>query len=186
MNQDIQVRNNEAQREARKRDKMERDLTQAKAELDARNSDIKNTQAQIDRYKAEKDKLDQQLREQRVRERYKKKKKNNTEQDRISRACFTDISAKEAQKRYSFEITTKLINYCKNQLQLLIFSELQFFIYRSIHYCMGRILIKRVPVSTAVASCRLSISNNGKKLTWPIAFCEKVICMRTEKLSIYM
>ncbi|GFR69515.1 cilia- and flagella-associated protein 58-like [Elysia marginata] len=66
LNQDIQVRNNEAQREARKRDKMERDLTQAKAELDARNSDIKNTQAQVERYKAEKDKLEQQLREQRV------------------------------------------------------------------------------------------------------------------------
>ncbi|GFO23865.1 cilia- and flagella-associated protein 58-like, partial [Plakobranchus ocellatus] len=66
LNQDIQVRNNEAQREARKRDKLERDLTQSKAELDARNSDIKNMQGQIDRYKAEKDKLDQQLREQRV------------------------------------------------------------------------------------------------------------------------
>ncbi|KAK3729105.1 hypothetical protein RRG08_005477 [Elysia crispata] len=66
LNQDIQVRNNEAQREARKRDKMERDLTQSKAELDARNSDIKNTQAQVERYKAEKDKLEQQLREQRV------------------------------------------------------------------------------------------------------------------------
>lgn len=66
MNQDIQVRNNEAQREARKRDKLERDLTQTKSELDGKNSDIRNMQTQIDRYKQEKDKLDQQLREQRV------------------------------------------------------------------------------------------------------------------------
>ena len=66
LNQDIQVRNNEAQRETRKRDKLERDLTQTKAELDSKNSEIKNMVGQIERYKVEKDKLDQQLREQRV------------------------------------------------------------------------------------------------------------------------
>jgi len=66
LNQDIQVRNNEAQRETRKRDKLERDLTQTKAELDSKNSEIKNMVGQIERYKVDKDKLDQQLREQRV------------------------------------------------------------------------------------------------------------------------
>jgi len=66
LNQDIQVKNNEAQREARKRDKLDRDLTQAKSELDGKNSEIKNMVGQIERYKIDKDKLDQQLREQRV------------------------------------------------------------------------------------------------------------------------
>jgi len=66
LNQDIQVKNNEAQREARKRDKLDRDLNQSKSELDAKNSEIKNMVTQIERYKVEKDKLDQQLREQRV------------------------------------------------------------------------------------------------------------------------
>ncbi|XP_059175369.1 cilia- and flagella-associated protein 58-like isoform X2 [Physella acuta] len=66
LNTDIQMRNNEAQREARKRDKLERDLTQAKAELDAKNSDIKKMVTQIEHYKEEKEILDQQLKEQRV------------------------------------------------------------------------------------------------------------------------
>ncbi|KAK0049011.1 cilia- and flagella-associated protein 58-like [Biomphalaria glabrata] len=66
LNTDIQMRNNEAQREGRKRDKLERDLTQAKADLDSKNSEIKKMQSQIEHYKEEKDILDQQLKEQRV------------------------------------------------------------------------------------------------------------------------
>ncbi|XP_064600239.1 cilia- and flagella-associated protein 58-like [Liolophura sinensis] len=66
LNQDIQVRNNEAQRENRKRDKMERELKQTKAELDARSSEIKTMQVQIERYKQDHSKLDQQLKEQRI------------------------------------------------------------------------------------------------------------------------
>uniref|UniRef100_A0A0B6ZHL9 Cilia- and flagella-associated protein 58 central coiled coil domain-containing protein n=1 Tax=Arion vulgaris TaxID=1028688 RepID=A0A0B6ZHL9_9EUPU len=66
LNQDIQVRNNEAQREARKRDKLDRDLAQTKSELEVKAADIKNLQSQIEKYKSEKDKLEQLLKEQRV------------------------------------------------------------------------------------------------------------------------
>lgn len=60
------MRNNEAQREARKRDKMEREMKQTKADLDAKSSEIKTMQTQIQKYKEEINKLEQQLREQRV------------------------------------------------------------------------------------------------------------------------
>lgn len=66
MTQDIQMRNNEAQRETRKRDKMEREMKQTKAELDAKASEIKTMQTQIQRYKEDIGKLEQQLKEQRV------------------------------------------------------------------------------------------------------------------------
>lgn len=45
---------------------MERELKQTKAELDARSSEIKTMQVQIERYKQDHSKLDQQLKEQRV------------------------------------------------------------------------------------------------------------------------
>jgi len=45
---------------------MERELKQAKADLDAKTGDIKNMQNQIGRYKEDIGKLEQQLREQRV------------------------------------------------------------------------------------------------------------------------
>lgn len=60
------MRNNEAQRETRKRDKMEREMKQTKAELDAKGSEIKTMQTQIQRYKEDIGKLEQQLKEQRV------------------------------------------------------------------------------------------------------------------------
>ncbi|KAJ8317337.1 hypothetical protein KUTeg_005241 [Tegillarca granosa] len=66
LTQDIQVRNNEAQRETRKRDKLERELKQAKADLDAKSGEIKTIQTQIGRYKEDIGKLEQQIKEQRV------------------------------------------------------------------------------------------------------------------------
>lgn len=66
LTQDIQMRNNEAQREARRKDKMERELKQSKADLDTRQSEIKNLQSSVERYKADVTKLEQQLKEQRI------------------------------------------------------------------------------------------------------------------------
>ena len=60
------MRNNEAQRETRKRDKMDREMKQTKAELEAKASEIKTMQTQIQRYKEDIGKLEQQLKEQRV------------------------------------------------------------------------------------------------------------------------
>ena len=60
------MRNNEAQRESRKRDKMDREMKQTKADLDAKNSEIKTMQTQIQRFKEDIGKLEQQLKEQRV------------------------------------------------------------------------------------------------------------------------
>ena len=60
------MRNNEAQRETRKRDKMDREMKQTKADLDSKNSEIKTMQTQIQRYKEDITKLEQQLKEQRV------------------------------------------------------------------------------------------------------------------------
>lgn len=66
LNQDIQMRNNEAQREGRKKDKMERELKQSKADLDAKNSEIKTMASQIEKFKLDIGRLEQQLKEQRV------------------------------------------------------------------------------------------------------------------------
>lgn len=60
------MRNNEAQRESRRRDKMEKELKQAKADYEAKNGEVKNLMGAIDRYKADVNKLEQQLKEQRV------------------------------------------------------------------------------------------------------------------------
>ena len=66
LNQDIQVRSNEVQRESRKKDKLERELKQSRAELDTKSSEIKTMQTSIDRYKQDITKLETQLKEQRV------------------------------------------------------------------------------------------------------------------------
>lgn len=66
LNQEIQVKNNEAQRESRKKDKMERELKQAKADLDAKTGEIKNLQGRVENYKGDISKLEQQMKEQKV------------------------------------------------------------------------------------------------------------------------
>lgn len=66
LNQEIQVKNNEAQRESRKKDKMERELKQAKADLDAKTGEIKNLQGRVENYKSDISKLEQQMKEQKV------------------------------------------------------------------------------------------------------------------------
>jgi len=66
LQQDIQVRNNEAQRESRKKDKLERELRQSRSELDNKASEIKTLQGQIERYKQDVAKTESQLKEQRV------------------------------------------------------------------------------------------------------------------------
>ena len=66
MQQDIQIRNNEAQRETRKRDKLERELRQCKGDLENKTGDLKALQSQIDRYKHDITKTEGQLRDQKV------------------------------------------------------------------------------------------------------------------------
>ena len=66
LQQDIQVRSNEAQRESRKKDKLERELRQARTDVDQKTVDIKTLQTQIERYKQDMTKTEQQLKEQRV------------------------------------------------------------------------------------------------------------------------
>ncbi len=66
LQQDIQVRSNEAQREGRKKDKLERELRQARGDLEQRTQDMKTLQGQIERYKQDMGKTEQQLKEQRV------------------------------------------------------------------------------------------------------------------------
>lgn len=45
---------------------MERELKQAKADLDAKTGEIKNLQGRIDNYKGDISKLEQQMKEQKV------------------------------------------------------------------------------------------------------------------------
>ena len=66
---DIQVRNNEMQREARKKEKLERELQQSRIDFENKMSDTKNLQGQIDRYKQDISKMEQQVKEQRVSDR---------------------------------------------------------------------------------------------------------------------
>ena len=58
LQQDIQMKNNEAQREARKKDKLERELRQTKTDLDAKLGEIRDLQQKIEQYTAEKSKLE--------------------------------------------------------------------------------------------------------------------------------
>ena len=71
MQQDIQIRNNEAQRETRKRDKLERELRQCKGDLENKTGDLKALQSQIDRYKHDITKTEGQLRDQKVNKTFK-------------------------------------------------------------------------------------------------------------------
>lgn len=62
------MRNNEAQREARKKEKIEKELKQAKNDLEARNAELKTKTGNLQRAQEENTKLEQQLKEQRVRQ----------------------------------------------------------------------------------------------------------------------
>ncbi|NWS95057.1 CFA58 protein, partial [Mionectes macconnelli] len=64
LQQDIQLRQNEELREARKKEKMEIELTNLLAEMDKKQAEIQNLQQQIQRNKDEQLKMENQLREQ--------------------------------------------------------------------------------------------------------------------------
>ncbi|XP_027753802.1 cilia- and flagella-associated protein 58 [Empidonax traillii] len=64
LQQDIQLRQNEELREARKKEKMEIELTNLLAEMDKKQAEIQNLQQQIERSKEEQLQMEQQLREQ--------------------------------------------------------------------------------------------------------------------------
>jgi len=66
MQQDIQMKTNEIQREGRKKDKLERELRQAKVDVDAKVADMKNLQATLDNSSANVARLNGELREQKV------------------------------------------------------------------------------------------------------------------------
>ena len=66
LQQDIQMKQNEVQREMRKKDKMERELNNEKKEVDAKTSEIKSLQSQLQRCKDDNIRMEQQLKEQRV------------------------------------------------------------------------------------------------------------------------
>lgn len=66
LQQDIQVKQNEIQRETRKREKMERDLKNQKNELDKKTAENKLTLTQLQRSKDDNLRFEQQLKEQRV------------------------------------------------------------------------------------------------------------------------
>jgi len=66
LQQDIQVRSNEAQRESRKKDKLERELRQSKADLESKTTETKTLEGQMQRYKQDITKTEQQLKEQRI------------------------------------------------------------------------------------------------------------------------
>ena len=66
MQQDLQMKTNEIQREGRKKDRLERDLRQAKVDLEAKVNEMKNLQQSLDNSKANVDKLNGDLKEQKV------------------------------------------------------------------------------------------------------------------------
>lgn len=66
LKEDIQVRSNEAQREARKKEKIEKELKQAKSDLETRNAELKTKTGNVQRAQEDITKLEQQLKEQRV------------------------------------------------------------------------------------------------------------------------
>ena len=67
LQQELQVKQNEIQREARKKEKLERDISSQKKDLDGRINEIKNYQTQLQKGKDDQLRLEQQLKEQRVR-----------------------------------------------------------------------------------------------------------------------
>ncbi len=66
LKQDILVKDNEAQRESRKKDKLERDLRQAKSDLDAKSGEAVQLQAGIERLKQDIGRTEQLLKEKKV------------------------------------------------------------------------------------------------------------------------
>ena len=66
LKEDIQVRSNEAQREARKKEKIEKELKQAKNDLETRTAELKTKSGNLQRAQEDITKLEQQLKEQRV------------------------------------------------------------------------------------------------------------------------
>ena len=66
LKEDIQVRSNEAQREARKKEKTEKELKQAKNDLETRTAELRTKAGNLQRAQEDITKLEQQLKEQRV------------------------------------------------------------------------------------------------------------------------
>ncbi|CAB1344740.1 unnamed protein product [Coregonus sp. 'balchen'] len=66
LQQDIQVRQNECSRETRRKEKLEKEVKQLHTDLDAKQSDIKVLNLQSQRSKEEQQRLEQQLREQKI------------------------------------------------------------------------------------------------------------------------
>lgn len=66
LQQDIQVQQNEVTREARKKEKLEKELKNLLAEMDEKQTEIKNLQQDIQRNKEEQLKMEQHLKEQKV------------------------------------------------------------------------------------------------------------------------
>ena len=64
--QDIQMKTNEIQREGRKKDKLERELRQAKADLDAKATELKSLQQILDLSTTNVAKLNGDLKDQKV------------------------------------------------------------------------------------------------------------------------
>jgi len=67
MQQDIQMKTNEIQREGRKKDKLERELRQAKMDVDTKVAEMRNLQQTLDHSSANVAKLNGDLKEQKVR-----------------------------------------------------------------------------------------------------------------------
>ena len=67
LQQEIQVRQNECSRETRRKEKLEKEVKQMHADLEAKQGDIKVLSQQGQRSKEEQQRLEQQLREQKVR-----------------------------------------------------------------------------------------------------------------------
>ncbi|KAI8485663.1 hypothetical protein Bbelb_366820 [Branchiostoma belcheri] len=66
LNQDIQMRTNEAQREQRKKEKMERELKNSRQELETKQKDMQSKEQQLQRNKEDLARFEQQLKEQRI------------------------------------------------------------------------------------------------------------------------
>ncbi|XP_035672654.1 cilia- and flagella-associated protein 58-like [Branchiostoma floridae] len=66
LNQDIQMRTNEAQREQRKKEKMERELKNSRQELETKQKDMQSKEQQLQRNKEDLGRFEQQLKEQRI------------------------------------------------------------------------------------------------------------------------
>jgi len=66
MQQDVQMKTNEIQREGRKKDRLERELRQAKVDLEAKVNEMKNLQQTLDNSSTNIAKLNGDLKEQKV------------------------------------------------------------------------------------------------------------------------